>query len=201
MAVNCLTLAVKRAGFAASFCQCCLAVHITVSPPFLHCFSHPPQTIVIHRFFSQHQKYRSKQTELHKTSVIVDSKPNILIVIMHHHHHHHHGHHNDHHHAAVDLKYSCGDLVRVGVNAPQSSGLYFLHRHTTCISNFVFTFLLFTQTHCFYFVMLICILSSGLQSSGIYFLYRHTACISYLIFYILYLVLTSKIDTLLVFCI
>ena len=62
----------------------------------------------------------------------------------HDHDHRHHDHDHDHHHhqAAVDLKYSCGDPVRVGVNALQSSGLYFLHRHTAVsISYFVFRLL------------------------------------------------------------
>ena len=40
--------------------------------------------------------------------------------------HHLRDHHARHHQPAVDLKYSGGDLVGVGVNVLKSSGLYFL---------------------------------------------------------------------------
>ena len=40
--------------------------------------------------------------------------------------HHLRDHHAHHHQPAVDLKYSGGDLVGVGVNVLKSSGLYFL---------------------------------------------------------------------------
>ena len=81
----------------------------------------------------------------------------------HHHFHHHHHHHHHYHHPAVDLKYSCGDLVRVGGNALQSSGLYFPHSCTVLGFRILFLYLV----HCLFIYTIQWVKMSG-KTKNIY---------------------------------